>query len=178
MLIIRNNNEAMYKDMYTLACAYAHSGNLNKHKVDIENEHLYVFPSILFYALSIEIFLKFFLVVDYPEICCKDDLKKYGIEFRSKKSNGHGYSALWDSIGAEYQARVIGHYRRLSGEMIAEQRFREILQLELGDDPFVKFRYIYEVQSISFLSLKLISLVNDALGFSAEEVVNEKAGLS
>jgi hypothetical protein len=56
-------------------------------------------------------------------------------------------------------------------------KFREFLALELYDNPFVKWRYVYEEEEgISYLNLDLVKKVNDALGFSAQNLFDKFTG--
>ena len=172
MVIVQDDKTPMYETMYSMACVYAHSSKLINSQVENKEGIGFISPSALCQTFSIELFLKFYLVIDYPEIYCKDDFLKHEVNIR-----GHAYCALWDAIEVKYRKKVVSHFRGLHGEVVDEQKFREILLLELGDDPFVKWRYIHEEKGVNFLNIPLFAKVNDALGFSAQEIMNEKTKL-
>jgi hypothetical protein len=134
---------------------------------ETRNEIEFTFPATVCQAFAIELFLKFFLVVDFPEIRGKKDLGKHNVTFKPSGSKGHGYSALWDMIPPNYQEKI-AHQTQIN-----KQQFRQQL-LDIGDDPFVKWRYVHEEHGIHLLPLGLIKRVADALGYAAEGVMKER----
>ena len=162
MLVVQDLETPMFETMFTLACAYNESARLI-----LENEDKnisFVFPAAMNFAFSIELFLKFFLILDYPEIRSKEDL----VGNRINLIKGHSLSALWDSVGIDYKNEIVSKYQEIHKEFMSDSKFREFLALELYDNPFVKWRYVYEEdEGINVLNLDLIKKVNDSLGYSA-----------
>lgn len=157
----------MYLIMYSIANAYGCSGNLVESHGVARDEIAFTFPATVCQAFAIELLLKFFLVVDFPEICGKKDLRKHNVTFKPPGSKGHGYSALWDMILPSYQDKIAKQAR------VNKQQFRQQL-LAIGDDPFVKWRYVHEEDGIHLLPLGMIKQVADALGYAAESVMKER----
>ena len=56
---------------------------------------------------------------------------------------------------------------------MSEQQFRQQL-LHIGDDPFVKWRYVHEEHGIHLLPVAAIKQVADALGYTANDVMKAK----
>ena len=171
MLIVQDRETPMFETMFTLACAYNESA-----KQILENKEKnisFIFPAAMNFAFSIELFLKFFLIFDYPEIRSKEDL----VSNKINGIRGHGLSTLWDSIGDDYKNQIVSKYQEVHHETMSIVKFREFLALELYDNPFVKWRYVYEEEEgASYLNLDLVKKVNDALGFSAQNLFDKFTG--
>lgn len=159
----------MYESIFTFACTYAHSANLIETHGEETDKVAFLFPATVCQAFAIELFLKFFIVVDHPAICCKDDLKDHDISFQKL---GHSCSKMWDAVPAHHQAEVVKHYKERSGASISEKQFRERL-LEIDDNPFVKWRYVHEENGFSFLRQDQLKLVTNALGYAAQSRMNQ-----
>lgn len=166
-LLVIQDETPMYVTMYSIACAYAHSGSLVESFGIKREEIAFTFPAAVCQSFAIELFLKFFFVVDFPEIHSRNDLKKHNVIFKPSGSKGHGYSALWDMISPNYQDQIAQQAR------VNNQQFRQQL-LDIGDDPFVKWRYIHEEDGIHLLPLGMIKGVADAFGYAAEGVMKER----
>ena len=84
---------------------------------------------------------------------------------------------MWDSIGDDYKNQIVSKYQEVHHETMSIVKFREFLALELYDNPFVKWRYVYEEEEgASYLNLDLVKKVNDALGFSAQNLFDKFTG--
>ncbi len=94
------------------------------------------------------------------------DLDKVGVSLV-----GHKYTALFDKISNKHRRDIADQFSVISGKTTTEAEFRGILQQELGDDPFVKWRYVYEASSNQFLDIQLLNRVTDAIGKCAERAL-------
>ena len=166
MIVVQDLETPMFETMFTLACVYNESAQLifeNK-----EKNISFIFPAAMNFAFSIELFLKFFLILGHLEIRSKEDLVSSNIN----GIKGHGLSALWDSVNDDYKNEIVSKYQEIHHEAMSVSKFREFLALELYDNPFVKWRYVYEEEEgISYLNLDLVKKVNDALGYSAQKLL-------
>ena len=139
-LVVVNDDTPMYRAIYSIACAYANSGTLIESHGNNLEEIAYIFPSVVCQAFSIELFLKFFFYIDHPKIRGKQDFTEH------TKPGSHRNSELWDKVQPYYRDKIV-HQARMS-----EQQFRQQL-LYIGDDPFVKWRYVHEEHGIHLLQI-------------------------
>lgn len=167
-LIVIPDESPMFHSIHMIACTYAHSGTLLERHGDTCSIGAFLFPAVVCQSFAIELFLKFFLVVDHPSIISKEDLVKHNINFKPKGSKGHGYSALWDMIQPHHQTKIAAKAK------VGIRGFRQLL-LDIGDDPFVQWRYVHEERDMKMLPLELIKQVTDALGYSAQDLMNSLA---
>lgn len=156
-LLIINDNSPMYEDIFHIAYAYNKSGELiNKHSDKQENA-AFIFPSIVCQSFAIELFLKFFLVIDHPEICNQQDFKKVDL-----KLNKHSFSELWDLINLNYQNEIARHHMNCIGTQSSTAKFKKLLE-NIGSDSFVKWRYIHETEGINFMHISDTKQASDVL---------------
>lgn len=139
----------MYKDIYHIAYAYNQSGELINNHSEKQKNAAFMFPSIVCKSFAIELLLKFFLVIDHPEICNQQDFKKLEL-------NKHGFSELWDLISMNFQLEIARHHTNCIG------RFKKLLE-QIGSDSFVKWRYIHESESLNFMHISETKQVSDVL---------------
>lgn len=160
-----------YPTLYAIATAYAHSGLLISGHGKQTDSMAFTFPAIVCSSFAIELFMKFFLMVDKAE----------QEEAAAKHDAGHKISDLWDKIKPEYQRLIAGMFRNKTGQPLLnapEMRvevFVEALK-QLGDTPFVKWRYAYELPEMTLMSHGGLVEVLDAFGKAAQHVMNQKAG--
>jgi len=151
----------MYRVMYSIACAYGNSGTLIESHGEKVDEIEYIFPAVVCQAFAIELLLKFFFYLDHPEIRGKQDFTKH------TKPSSHRNSELWDMVRPSYRQEIAQRAK------VNEQQFRQQL-IDIGDDPFVKWRYVHEQHGIDLLPVDAIKRVADALGYTANDVMKEK----
>lgn len=121
-------------------------------------------PGIMCQAFAIELLLKFFIAVDSGRDVTWNQLKESGVNLR-----GHTYSSLFDRVSEEGQRRIAESCSSLAGVSVTPTLFRKKL-IELGDEPFVGWRYVYENGGVSYINKKLLDQVTDALGLAAQAV--------
>ncbi|HJH27656.1 MAG TPA: hypothetical protein C5S37_13050 [Methanophagales archaeon] len=125
-------------------------------------------PMILNQSFSMELLLKFFLIVDYDDIFSKADLEKKGINIK-----GHLYSQLFDKIDNTYKISIAHFYNSNAATQIDYNDFKNLL-IELGDNTFVEWRYIFEKESPQNLNSMLFNRLLDSLGKAAEDILKRK----
>lgn len=157
-------SRALNHELFCLAITYAQSGRLSENEGVKKENPDFAGPSIMCYSFSIELLLKFFIVIDYPDVRRWGDFKDKNIDIR-----GHVYSKLYNKIKPKYQAIIAESYSKLVNKPVDAVGFENALR-ETGDDPFRKWRYIYEESDGNTLNLDLLRKVVDALGKAAEYV--------
>jgi hypothetical protein len=170
LLLIPGDEYLDFRSMYAIATAYAHAGLIvSEHGV--RNGRIeFTFPAVVCSSFAVELFLKFFLMVDKAE---------RGVAERQVE-RAHEMSKLWPKVTHAHKALIAGMFRNSTGTplMNASDRRIEIFEEALaaiGDKPFVQWRYVHELQDDALMSHAAISLVVDALGFAAQYVMQTKA---
>ena len=172
LVLIPGESQADYAALYSIATAYAHSGLLLSKHGDEADRPEFSFPAIVCSSFAIELFLKFFLMLERAE---NDELS-------SKREHGHPLLPLWNKICPAHQALIAGMFRNKTGEPLLNASDRRIeLFVEalthMGDAPFIKWRYVHELVGPSLMSHAAITEVLDALGYAANYVMKENAGM-
>jgi hypothetical protein len=127
----------------------------------------FVFPAIVCSSFAIELFMKFFLAL---EKAGNDDANR-------KRETGHRLQNLWGRINKNHRGLIAGMFRNpsrvphLNAEELRAELFEKALN-EVGESPFVKWRYPYEIANVELMSHGAITEVLDALGFAAEYAMN------
>lgn len=171
LVLIPGSTHIDYPALYAIATAYAHSGLLISAHGEKTNSMAFTFPAIVCSSFAIELFMKFFLMVD------KADQE----EPDTKHDAGHKISDLWKKIGLEHKRLIAGMFRNNTGQPLlnaSEMRietFEESLK-HIGDTPFVKWRYIYEEPDTTLMSHGGLVEVLDAFGRAAHYVMKQRAG--
>lgn len=164
LVILQDGEKPMFETLYSMACAYAHSGNLIEEHTYKQKLIEYIFPSIVCNTFAIELFLKFYLVVDTPKAISRKDID----------IKGHHYSNLWDKIQLHYQTDIVKHYNAINNTQYAEKIFHQLL-IDIGDTPFTKWRYVHEFEDfMTVLEIEKIKKILNALGESAQSIMNKK----
>lgn len=170
LVLIPGESQADYSALYSIASAYADSGLILSQHGDVSDCPEFSFPAIVCSSFAIELFLKFFLILERAE---NDELS-------SKREYGHSLLPLWDMICPAHQALVAGMFHNKTGEPLLNASDRRIeLFVEalshLGKMPFVEWRYIHERVDPSLMSHVAITEVLDALRYAANYVMKEKS---
>lgn len=155
-----------FASLYAIATAYAHSGlMLNKH-ADKSNEITFTFPAMVCSSFAVELLLKFFLTLDNADnpALPQDDRK------------GHYLQKLWDRIKPDNQDLIASMFRNPTHAPItAGLATRKALFLQaltgIGKQPFVEWRYAYEIEQPMLMSHGALAEVLDAIGFAANHVM-------
>lgn len=171
LVLIPGESQADYAALYAIATAYAHSGLLISNHGNETDCLEFSFPAIVCSSFAIELFLKFFLMLERAE----------SEEPSSKPKSGHILGQLWKKIRPEHQALIAGMFRNKTGVPLLNASDRRIeLFVEalthLGEKPFVEWRYVHELVEPSLMSHAAITEVLDALGYAANYVMKEESG--
>jgi hypothetical protein len=155
---------AFYSALFNMANAYNQAAELALGSIPKTGNADFAGPAIMCRSFAIELLLKFFIAVQYPDKKFKE-LKTAGINLR-----GHTYSSLFDRIEHTAQQVIADTYSKQSGNSIDVAGFRGLL-IALGDEPFVTWRYIYEVDGTSQIDPMLLASVTRTLGLAAQGIV-------
>jgi hypothetical protein len=90
---------------------------------------------------------------------------------------GHPYSALFDRIDEATRRSIAASFSTVSGRQVDYGEFRRVLKEELGDDPFVSWRYVYEKNATRHLDPVVWDQVVLALGKAAERERKRLTGI-
>jgi len=149
----------MWQVLYDFGCRYAASADHIMSLVSQDPD--FTAPMLMCRFFSIELLLKFFLVIDHRSVSNKTDLKVVGVNLR-----GHDYTPLFDEIQPEYRRAIAEWFSTISAKPTSEMEFRNLLaQFEKG---FIKWRYIYEEEQVQFIDGRDLYNINGALGKCAE----------
>lgn len=150
--------------MFNMAKAYSETGDLADREAARSGNADFIAPEILCKAFAVEMLLKFFIVIQYPDAKTKADLDKLGVNLE-----GHHYSTLFDRIEESRRKKIAASFSSVSGEPTTDVAFRRILKRRLGDEPFVFWRYIYEKAGNNYFDLHLLRTILQALGEAAAQ---------
>jgi len=130
----------------------------------------FTFPAVVCSSFAIELFMKFFLMLDRSD---KEDAPP-------QHDSGHKLGELWNKIKPDYQRVIAGMFGNSTGTPLlnaADRRIELFLEAltSIGDTPFVKWRYVYELPEITLMSHGAIAEVLDALGHAAEYIMKQRA---
>ncbi|WP_150113181.1 hypothetical protein [Methylobacter tundripaludum] len=172
LVLIPDNSYLDYQALYAIATAYAHSGLVISDHGKKADRPEFSFPAVVCSSFAIELFLKFFLMLEKAE----------NAESPEKHESGHHISQLWNKIRPDHQALIAGMLRNKTGEPHLNASARRIeLFLEalshVGDAPFIKWRYIHELDATTIMSHAAINEVLDALGYAADYVMKGNSGM-
>lgn len=170
LVLVPGQTHTDYKALYAIATAYAHSGLLLSNHGKQTDRMEFAFPAMVCTSFAIELFMKFFLMLDKAD---QDDAAP-------KHDNGHNLRKLWDKIKPDYQCVIAGMLGNSTGTPLLNATERRIAlfveRLEgIGDTPFMQWRYIYESNAMSLMSHAAIAMVLDALGNAAEYIMKQRA---
>ena len=170
LVLIPDESQADYAALYAIATAYAHSGLLISNHGNKMDRLEFSFPAIVCSSFAIELFFKFFLMLERAE--------SEGPFSKQKPEHGLGY--LWEKIPIVHQALIAGMFRNKTEVPLLDASDRRIeLFVEalahVGDAPFVKWRYVHELVDPSLMSHAAITEILDALGYAANYVMKEKS---
>jgi hypothetical protein len=169
LVLIPGESHSDYAALYAIATAYAHSGLLiSKHGNETDRPE-FSFPAIVCSSFAIELYLKFFLMLDRVE----------SEEPSSKHQSGHHLGQLWKKIRPEHQTIIAGMFRNQTGTpaLNASHRRLELFVEALtyvGEAPFIKWRYAHELTDPTLMSHAAIHEVLDALGYAADYVMTQR----
>ncbi len=170
LVIVPGDTHMDYQALYSIASAYAHSGLLISSHGEQSDQMEFTFPAIVCSSFAIELFMKFFLMIGKLD---KTDIPQ-------KHDTGHKLSGLWNKINTDNQNLIAGMFQNSSGTPhlntmeLRKEHFLKALE-NIGDAPFMQWRYVYEIPEMTLMSHGAITEVLDALGYAAKYVVKQKS---
>lgn len=173
LVLIPDNSQVDYRALYAIATAYAHSGLLISDHAKETDHPEFSFPAVVCSSFAVELFLKFFLMLDRAE--SENPFIKH--------ESGHRLRELWKKIRPAHQALIAGMFRNSTMEPLlnaSDSRiglFEEALT-HVGVAPFVKWRYAHELVNPTLMSHAAVTEVLDALGHAANYVMKERCQFS
>lgn len=158
LVLIPGESKDDYRSIYAIAMAYAKSGLLISDKAEAMDQPEFVFPAVVCSSFAIELFLKAFIALENTER--EPTLRKV--------TTGHPLVKLWDKISPARQALIAGMFRNPTGEPslnAIETRVKGFVDamVNVGVQPFVKWRYVHEFESITHMSHAALVEITDAL---------------
>jgi hypothetical protein len=169
LVIVPGDSRLDFESLYGIATAYAQAGLIVSHHGHRSHHPEFAFPAVVCSSFAIELFLKFFLMVDRVE---RGDTSQ-------EPDLGHTVPSLWSKVTPTHKDLIAGMFRNSTGEPHttgADTRlrlFEEALNF-LGDKPFVQWRYVHELAEPTLMSHEAINLVLDALGYAAQYLVKKR----
>lgn len=153
-----------------IALAYSHAGMVVSAWGKREDRPEFLFPAIVCSSFAVELFKKSFVVHSQP--IADRSLRHY--------PTGHKLLKLWESIEPVNRQIIAGFFRNSADEplLTAPEARIEVFEEALtaiGESPFVKWRYAYELDSATMLSHAAVTEVLDALGQSAQYVMSSQS---
>jgi len=161
-LLSKAGTRTLNSALFNIAHAYSRAGDMASSAIFQTRDVDFAAPAIMCKSFAIELLLKFFLVIPYPTAQTKADIDAVGVDL-----HGHKYSEIYDRIQPSYQKKIADSFSIIANSLTDTNTFRTQLQ-NLGDDPFVFWRYIYEKNNISTLDIPLLENVLLAMGKAAE----------
>jgi len=161
-------NKPLYYTIFNIANYYNQGSIILSRELQNTGNAGLSAPMILNQSFSMELLLKFFLIVDYDDTFSKADLEKKGINIK-----GHLYSQLFDKIDNNYKISIALFYSSIAATQIDYNDFKNLL-IEIGDNTFVEWRYIFEKESPQNINLILFNRLLDSLGKAAEDILKRK----
>jgi hypothetical protein len=172
LLFIPGKPHSDFSAIYAIATAYAHSGLVISEHGNRTDRPEFCFPVVVCSGFAIELFLKFFLMLENVE----------SEEPTPERSRIHPLDDLWKKISPTRQSLIAGMFRNSTGEPLlnALDRRTELFVEALTNlqTPFLKWRYPYELKNPNLMSHAAIVEVLDALGHAADYVMKQRSRMS
>lgn len=155
--------------IYAIARAYARAGLLVSDHGRRIDEPVFAFPAVVCAGFAVELYFKFFLTLGHVESGDVAELR----------ATGHILPKLWERLRPEHQVLIAGMHRNKSGEPLKTapelrmELFSKILS-EIGDSPFLQWRYVHELTDIGHMSHAVIQEVLDALESAASYLMRRR----
>lgn len=171
LVLIPGENKMDLSAIFAIAQAYAKAGLLVSDYGHHRDAPVFAFPAVVCASFAIELYFKFFWMLGHFETG----------EVTETKFKEHRLPKLWAELHPEHRALIAGMYRNKSGEPLnnaIELRMELFLKAvdEIGDSPFVRWRYAHELTEVGHMSHAVIQEVLDALERAAVHVMRKRQG--
>lgn len=171
LVLIPGENGMDLNAIFAIAQAYARAGLLISDYGYHREAPVFSFPAVVCAGFAIELYFKFFLMLGHVE----------SGEVTGAQKKEHKLPKLWEKLRSKHRELIAGMHRNKSGEpqdTAIELRMELFLKAlnEIGDSPFVQWRYVHELTDIGHMSHAVIQEVLDALESAAVYVMRERQG--
>jgi len=170
LLILQPGENGLDLDaLFAMARAYSQAGLLISDYGHHRDEPVFAFPAVVCAGFAIELYLKFFWMLGHVESGAEGNIKTIG----------HKLPELWGRLQEKYHVIIAGMHRNKSGKPLddaIEMRVSLFLKTlnEIGDSPFVKWRYAHELTGIGHMSHAVIQEILNALEQAAIYVMRDR----
>lgn len=173
-LLLIPNGDMDADDIFGIAVSYAHATKLLQNHYEKSGEYQFLFPAMTCASFALELLVKFFVF---------NSVEKTHVKMAIR---GHRLNELWKQITPELQDVVIGMHNNSTGKPFtnALDRRREIFESALHElvlsgnsghaQPFVDWRYPYELSEMKLMALKPVLDVMEAFGQAAQYIKNNE----
>lgn len=150
------NPRPLYQTIYELAATFREVGASAVQTILHRQNADFFIPAAVNTAFAVELLLKFFIVAANP------DLTYAELKGRGLHPHGHKYSELWGRLHPKFRGAILAEYSMLSQAGSVLPDIPAVLS-ELGDAPFVDWRYPFENPTYRELDYGKLELVADAM---------------
>lgn len=168
LFLIPDDHKTDYVSIYAIANAYAQSGLMLNEYADAEEAIEFAFPAMVCSSFALELFMKFFLTLANAEVAGAPPANR----------RGHELDVLWARLKPAHQDLIAGMHQNKTGQPFTnaldrrKEFFLEALK-DVGESPFIKWRYVHEVAEPTLMSHSAILKVLDALAQAARHLMRE-----
>jgi len=173
LVVIAGSSKHDYQAIFAIAMAYEQSGLVLSDRAHRSHQTEFVFPAVVCSSFSIELFLKAFITYENAE---KPQNSR-------EKASGHTLFELWEKISLKRRNLIVGMFRNPGEhphESAIETRstlFAQALD-QVGAQPFVKWRYAYEIDGPELMSHAALVELTNALSGAAFYLLQPPATLN
>jgi hypothetical protein len=156
----------LYQTIFDLAETYNRVSLVSRNMVSQFNDANFLGPAIVLRSFAAELLLKFLVSVQHPTKTYAE-LVAMGLEMR-----GHLYSELFNRVAPLVRDRIAQRFESSSGSSTTAAQFRDRL-IEIGDKPFVEWRYPFEDPTHRFFDIELFDVIVDSIGSVAMDEIKK-----
>lgn len=169
LVLIPGESKMDLSAIFAIAQAYSKAGLLVSDYGHHRDAPVFAFPAVVCAGFAIELYFKFFWMLGHVETG-----SEAGTKFKE-----HRLPKLWAELRPEHRALIAGMHRNKSGKPLdnaMELRLEAFLKAvdEIGDSPFVRWRYAHELTEVGHMSHAVIQEVLDALERAAAHVMRAR----
>lgn len=158
-----------YSTVKAVGIAFAHAGIHLSEIGERKEQAVMAFPAIVCSSFAIELLIKFFIKVDRADKALPP----------LKRVEGHQLDLLWGRVSPAHKALIVSRFRNPQGIPVKDvkpahlKQFVDALQ-RVGRQPFVTWRYPYEIKAVAYMSHLAVSEVVSALAYGADQLMRDK----
>jgi hypothetical protein len=158
----------MYRWQYSTAAQYAKAALSLNESMNKAKSIDFVLPVVMCQLLAVELLLKSLILNGREDIKSEKDLKKCGIDIR-----GHNLKSLYSKLNQDTRSLVETHFIKSRSPRMSGMAFSHLLK-EIGDQPFVEWRYFYEKGISMQLNRDALETLLQSVGNAANELIEKQ----